>query len=55
MNALETTPAKVTDSIVTEKVMAERLERLRQSDFAREQSNESVMTRPIESIVDVDN
>ena len=30
-------------------------DKLRQSDFAREQSKESVFTRKIESIVDVDN
>lgn len=33
----------------------EYLEKVRQSDFKKEQSCESVFTRPFKSIVDVDN
>lgn len=39
----------------TEKQVDDYLEKARQSEFAREQSRESVFTRPMESIVDADN
>jgi hypothetical protein len=42
-------------SIDTKKAISKYLEKARQSDFAREQSRESVFTRHIESIVDTDN
>ena len=39
----------------TEKIISEYLKNSRQVKFTNEQSKESVFTRPIESIVDVDN
>jgi hypothetical protein len=37
------------------KIVDTYLEKARQAEFAREQSRESVFTRPTESIVDADN
>ena len=39
----------------TDKTVKEYLDKARQSEFARQQSRESVLTKPMESIVDADN
>ena len=39
----------------TKKMVDTYLEKVRQAEFAEEQSKESVFTRPTESIVDADN